>query len=327
MDKLFAYVEGRGLINLLLCLGFQKAHDKSRLESSAKYVTDARALERQGTSDTAVKKQKKTLEELFDDEMLRSTGRDDQIVDKVLHAGRDADGRPCCVVWALSQCDDFANQRNAVEEYITSRGHKCIFLPKFHPEFNFIERFWAFVKWYLRKYCQYTMTGLWENLEKVFSEAVIELALIRKFARTSWRWMDAYRHKWSLELTTFATKVYHGHRQVPPTMDSLVMQLREHKRKAAAAKLERLVEEESVKVSSCEVGGLVVDPHKLVGLWIEKEFEGFGKFRGQVKRYEKDLLGRDMFNIRYLDGDTEDLFLSELLKYTDVGDVVVHVNR
>ena len=171
------------------------------------------------------------------------------------------------------------------------------------------------------------MTGLWENLEKVFSEAVIELSLIRKFARTSWRWMDAYRHKWSLELTTFATKVYHGHRQVPPTMDSLVMQLREHKRKAAAAKLERLVEEESVKVSSCEVGGLVVDPHKLVGLWIEKEFEGFGKFRGQVKRYEKDLLGRDMFNIRYLDGDTEDLFLSELLKYTDVGDVVVHVNR
>ena len=92
-------------------------------------------------------------------------------------------------------------------------------------------------------------------------------------------------------------------------------------------KLEKLVEEDRVRKSSCEVGGVTLDPHKLVGLWIEKEFEGFGNYRGQVMSYDKDMLGRDMFNIRYLDGDTEDLFLNELVRYVDAGDIVVHVNK
>ena len=153
------------------------------------------------------KKLKKTAEELFDDEMLRAAGREDQIVDKVVHVGVGADGKPCCTVWALDQFEDFKNQLNAVEEWVRKHGHKCVFLPKFHPELNFIERFWGYCKWWLRKYCKYTMKGLWENLEKVYSNAVTPLSLIRKFARTSWRWMDAYRHKWSLELTTFTTRV------------------------------------------------------------------------------------------------------------------------
>ena len=164
---------------------------------------------------------KKTPEELFDDEMLRSAGRENQIVEKLSHKGM-TDGRPCCCVWVLSQCPDFAGQKNAVEEVCINVGHKVIFLPKYHPEFNFIEQFWGFCKSWLRRHCMYNMAGLWSNFERVFSAEVTPVSLIRKFARTSWRWMAAYRHNWSLELTTFATKIYHGHRGVPPTMDALM---------------------------------------------------------------------------------------------------------
>ena len=85
---------------------------------------------------------KKTEEEFFGDEMLRVTGREDQNINKVKHAGFDEFGHPCCCVWALEQCDDFKTQRNVVEELILTASHKVIiFLPKFHPELNFIENF------------------------------------------------------------------------------------------------------------------------------------------------------------------------------------------
>ena len=185
----------------------------------------------------------KTEEELFDDEMLRVAGREDAIVEKVKHSG-DTDGRPCCIVWMLMQEEDFKAQRNAVEELIIAAGHKVIFLPKYHPELNFIERIWGHFKRWLRSHCEYNMSGLWTNLGKVCSEEITPLSMIRKFARTSWRWMDCYRRGLSLELTTFATKVYHGHRCVPPTMDALVDELQRHKKKTAAVKLEQLLDEE-----------------------------------------------------------------------------------
>ena len=40
-----------------------------------------------------------------------------------------------------------------------SRGHYCIFLPKYHPELNFIERYWSRVKWYARQKCDQTIKG------------------------------------------------------------------------------------------------------------------------------------------------------------------------
>ena len=277
-------------------------------------------------------KAKKTEDELFDDEMLRAAGREDQIKDKVDHTGYNANGVPCCCVWALRQCADFVDQKNAVEELIINAGHKVIFLPKYHPELNFIERFWAYVKGWLRKNCKYNMKGLWENFDKVFDGTVIPLSLIRKFARTSWRWMDCYRRGMSLELTTFATKVYHGHRQVPPRMDDLVNELASHKRKTAAGKLRKLIDQDRKSqvnmVGNEDVCVLSeVTPQKLVGMYIEKDFEGFGKFKGRVTSCGKDVLGRDIFRVDYLDGDYEDLFLQELIKFVRKEDIFMYINR
>jgi len=47
--------------------------------------------------------------------------------------------------------DDFRELQNTIQELIVSRGHHCIFLPKYHPELNFIERYWSRVKWYARQ--------------------------------------------------------------------------------------------------------------------------------------------------------------------------------
>jgi hypothetical protein len=49
------------------------------------------------------------------------------------HMGRGGGKQWCCLEWLLSEQPDFKAQENAVREYVKSRGHECIFLPKFHP--------------------------------------------------------------------------------------------------------------------------------------------------------------------------------------------------
>ena len=49
------------------------------------------------------------------------------------------DNQNCCLARLLSQQDDFQNQPSMLETFIKSRGHECIFLPKFHCELNPIE--------------------------------------------------------------------------------------------------------------------------------------------------------------------------------------------
>jgi hypothetical protein len=45
----------------------------------------------------------------------------------------------CCMACILSKQDDFCLQISLLKQKITSRGHLCIFLPKFHCELNPIE--------------------------------------------------------------------------------------------------------------------------------------------------------------------------------------------
>lgn len=56
----------------------------------------------------------------------------------------------CCCRRILFNQPDFANQKSAIEEYIHSRGHLCIFYPKYHCELNFIEQVWGKAKYYYR---------------------------------------------------------------------------------------------------------------------------------------------------------------------------------
>ena len=59
---------------------------------------------------------------------------------------------------------DFLAQKPAIQEILETRGHIVVWCPKFHPEFNFIERYWGMVKFTMRGKCDYTFATLQEQL-------------------------------------------------------------------------------------------------------------------------------------------------------------------
>jgi hypothetical protein len=73
---------------------------------------------------------------------------------------------------------------------VLSRGHFCIFLPKFHPELNFIERHWPRVKWNARQNGDGAIKGLkaQADVAMAMSSETCDLALMRRYSRTVWRW-------------------------------------------------------------------------------------------------------------------------------------------
>jgi hypothetical protein len=48
---------------------------------------------------------------------------------------------PCCLARILLTHKDFFEQKSAIRMLIEERGHKCVFIPKFHCELNAIEMY------------------------------------------------------------------------------------------------------------------------------------------------------------------------------------------
>jgi len=124
---------------------------------------------------------------------------------------------PCCLRSLLWQQLDFqeALRRSELAELITSLGHICIFLPKFHPELNFIEMYWGAVKRRTRNICDYSFPALQKNVPEQLDLVGNDLVFLRKLACKSWRYMDAYRKGLSGKPAEHAVKKYHSHRRVP----------------------------------------------------------------------------------------------------------------
>ena len=100
-----------------------------------------------------------------------------------------------------------------LQTLIESKGHECIFYPKFHCELNFIQFYWAAVKRYTWENCNYSFKELEERIEKGLDS--VPLKTIRQFAGRSKRWMDAYADGLSPEQIRFMEKVYRSHRREP----------------------------------------------------------------------------------------------------------------
>ena len=60
----------------------------------------------------------------------------------------------------LASHEDFKNEKCRVDTFLTSCGHTCVFIPKFHCELNPIERVWSQSKRYTRAHCDYTIASL-----------------------------------------------------------------------------------------------------------------------------------------------------------------------
>lgn len=90
----------------------------------------------------------------------------------------------------LAQHHDFKNEKTRIEHFLDSHGHTAIFLPKFHPELNPIERVWAQSKRYSRAYCKYTLPSLQNTIPPALNS--VELENIQNYHRKVRHYMCAY---------------------------------------------------------------------------------------------------------------------------------------
>ncbi|CAG8646640.1 4909_t:CDS:2, partial [Paraglomus occultum] len=114
-------------------------------------------------------------------------------------------------------CTQCSEQKSALEEVIIASNHICEKYPKFHCECNFIERYWGYAKRETRRRCSYK----YDDLVKVIPEVLnsIPITTIRKFARKSWRYMDAYDKGLEGRMAEWAVKKYKSHRRLPDNVN------------------------------------------------------------------------------------------------------------
>lgn len=84
-------------------------------------------------------------------------GQEDTLSDKDISQAEEvemtSESEWCCMYRVLSLQEDFVNEKPMIQHYVESRGHVCMFLPKFHCELNPIELLWGYAKY--REFCSY----------------------------------------------------------------------------------------------------------------------------------------------------------------------------
>ena len=96
-----------------------------------------------------------------------------------------------CCRCVLGRQKDFLEQCSGIEEtfqrYNSQHGsrHRCLFLPKFHPELNFIERIWGRMKYYVRLHCDNKFETMASSIVAAMDDINLPVQMIRRFARVS----------------------------------------------------------------------------------------------------------------------------------------------
>ena len=113
----------------------------------------------------------------------------------------------------LSFHDDFFNEKTIVEKLITDKGHKCLYLPKFHCELNPIERVWGQAKVYTRSHTNFSLAGLRSIINPGLDS--VSTDLIRKYFRRVLEYERAYLEgKTAGKELEAAVKLYKSHRRI-----------------------------------------------------------------------------------------------------------------
>jgi len=123
-----------------------------------------------------------------------------------------ADQPPCCLARILQNHKDFREQESAIASVIKGRGHKCLFLPKFHCELNPIEMYWGYGKTRYRQ----VQKSTFEEAKKQVPIALdaCQTDTLRRFCNRSFRFMDAYRKGLSIKAAAWCVKKQKGHRSI-----------------------------------------------------------------------------------------------------------------
>ena len=133
----------------------------------------------------------------------------------------DPNATSCCAKCILDLQPNFQEQKSLVHETIEAAGHLCIMLPKYHCELNFIEFFWGAMKRYLHEHCDYTFSGLQQDIPDAMHS--VDVLTIQKWEHCMIRWMDAYREgkgtkEAQIQVKKFGSRKQSSHRQAPETV-------------------------------------------------------------------------------------------------------------
>ncbi|KIJ50195.1 hypothetical protein M422DRAFT_246031 [Sphaerobolus stellatus SS14] len=118
----------------------------------------------------------------------------------------------CCMTRALSQQQDFLEEKPQIQRYIEKHGHICLFLPKFHPELDPIEMYWGWTKHQYRTVSDQKFSTAKALIPQILNS--VDVKLIRKFFRKTWRYLDAYEKGLDAQQAAFAVKIYKSHRRI-----------------------------------------------------------------------------------------------------------------
>ena len=106
----------------------------------------------------------------------------------------------------LSSHNDFQNEKNKVQRLLVRFEQQAMFIPKFHPELNPIERVWGRAKVYARNHCNYSFAGLQSTVTPALES--VSLDAIRKYFQKSRDYIHAYREGISGFQANDAIKTY-----------------------------------------------------------------------------------------------------------------------
>jgi len=181
-------------------------------------VRDGKRIEQLMNSNTENGLQRKGMETILKERGLWKQGLvgDCKLCSEELKRGFvgviDVSRNACCMRRIISLQPDFKEQ---LEELIVSRGHVCLFFPKFHCELNFIELFWAQVKYLIREKCEYNLASLLTAIPETMDALSRDLPLPQRLQRHTFRYVDAYSKGMTGRLAIYVVKKYRGHRTIP----------------------------------------------------------------------------------------------------------------
>ena len=112
----------------------------------------------------------------------------------------------------LKTYEDFQNPKTLLEDLVESRGHLCVFYPKYHCELSPIELVWCQAKKYTRAYAN----GSIVRLRKLVPDGLNNVTTdqIKKFFRLCRDYERAYREGHTGKFVEQVIKVYKSHRRV-----------------------------------------------------------------------------------------------------------------
>ena len=119
---------------------------------------------------------------------------------------------------ALRKFSDFASPPPPmVESFVLARGHRVVWIPKYHCELNPIELVWGMAKRLYRRHALGSMPNMRALVPRVL--AAVDLHTIRRFARRCRDFARAYRNEGesrirSAQQLEAGRKVYKSHRRV-----------------------------------------------------------------------------------------------------------------